>query len=522
MPSQLTGTGLDRLVNIIETDSGIARRVSASDIDRGAQAASELNHMIVEGIREMGLANDGTIDTSDLRALGDWAQAEAPRYQTFVNLYGTNRNGVESGFQLVENEDSSARLFGEDAVDEVADAIYSFGFGDRDGRLIDVNGDLYRSVTLTARWVDDLLTDADMKALSNPNGTTVVEGTTGTGLDRLVDVVNTDAGLIRNISRLDIADGAKAVDALNNMFLDGITTLGLAKDGSIDRSDVTAISDWVRNDPSRKADFMKLYDNGYDKIYNQGADIAYIGVDDNIMPHVGHVINHGMRGVYQIGFGTERGQVINDNGNPDISTAVPANWFDQLLTDADMRALSTTKTPSTPPTLDQGNVDAGGADTGQVETAGTGLDRLVDIINADAGLVRNISRSEITDGARAAAALNDMIVDTIETLGLGTDGRISRSDVMEMNSHIRADGALHDEFLLLRGENENGTETGLQLVLNEGGATKLFDKWAVDNVADAVYHVGLEVENKFFLDDDGDRSYSVSRVAEWIDDLVFT
>ena len=199
-----------------------------------------MNLLLVEGIRALGLTNDGSIDASDLRALGAWARADAGRYETFAALYGTSRNGVETGFQLVEQDGSDARLWGEGAVNEVADAIYSFGFGDRDGRLLDVNGDLYRSVALTASWLDRLLSDADMKALSNPD--VVIEGTTGTGLDRPDRYHRYRSGPPPQRLAADIVEGAKAADALNHMILDGIREMGLANDGTFDKADIISPS----------------------------------------------------------------------------------------------------------------------------------------------------------------------------------------------------------------------------------------------------------------------------------------
>lgn len=705
MAPRLTGTGLDRLVEIIQKDPGLNRRLSDSDINKGAEAASELNHMLLDGIREMGLANDELIDASDLRALGDWIQADSVRNQKFLGFYGTNNKGVETGFQLVEQEDSSTRLFDEDAVDEVADGIYSIGFGYEKGRLLDVDGNLYRSLNLTSGWINRLLTDGDMESLKNVEaevtGTTGtgldhfvtaamtdpgliqnvsrtdmataaravdalnhmylegirelglvndgsfdrsdvqaldewvrldagrhaefvaldqdyhliqkkgstysavsihgdmttkegaaidigpliddgrvphtghvishgmrglyhigagtqdgrvindegkpdistkiaaawldqiltdadiaslnnpeadVAGTTGTGLDLLVEAVLTDPGLQRNLSQTDINTGALAVDAMNHLYLDGIREMGLANDGIIDRSDIQAIDSWVRADAARLAEFMELH-KGYDLIYNKGADYSVLSidgsmfgheghdmnVDDGITPHKGHVINHAMKGIYHIGFGVEKGRIINDEGNPDVSTRVPAEWFDQLLGHHDMMMLN--------------NVDGTALAKG---TTGTGLDKLVDIILDDPGLARNVSRADIAEAARSADAMNNIIVDTIGALGLAKDGRINDVDVEKINKHIRTNDALHDEFLFLRGQQgAAGTESGFHLVQGNGGSTKLFDKFAVNNVADAVYHVGFETQKNMFLDDDGDRSYSVVRVAEWIDELYF-
>lgn len=505
MENRFTGTGLDRLVETIESDMGVQRRVSDSELDKGAQAAGELNHLFLEGIEALGLANDGRLDRSDLRGLSDWIRDDAGRNATYLDLYGRNTGGSETGFQLVQNEDSDNRLFGEDAIDEVADAIYSIGFGyDGRGRSLDVNGDAYRSLNLTASWMNDLLTDADMDGLSNEDGALIVEGTTGTGLDRIIEIINSDPGIARNVSKTDIAEASTAVDALNHIYLDGMSALGIANDGVIDKSDVVALDEWMRSDAGRVAQFTELHAE-WRKVLNKGADLATVdGFNDGVHPHVGHVVNHGFRGIYEIGFGSEDGILLDHNGNPDVGARVPSAWFDQLLAGAEKQSLD--------------NPD--GSLVVEPSTV-TGLDQLIDIINNDAGLARNVSGTDIAEAARAADAMNDILVDVIGTLGVADDGRITDRDVEKMNTHIRSDAELQDEFEFLYGTRTEAGETGFEAVNGNGGEEKLFGKWAINNVADAVYHMAFDIEDNMFRDVDGNESYSVKRVAEWIDDLYF-
>jgi len=532
MGTQPTGTGLDRLVDIIETDAGVARNVSDSNIEKGADAAAGLNAMIVQGIRALGAANDGTIDAADLRGLGDWVQSNKGRYDTYLQLYGPNNS---KGFQLVQGEDSSKFLFGEDAIDEIADAIYSFGFGSTSGnKILDVDGNPYRSVNLTANWLDKLLTDQDMKELSNPNGSTVVEGTTGTGLDRIVEIINDDPGLVRNVSSVDIAKASRAVDAMNHMYLDGMKTLGLVNDGKIDKSDVIALDNWVRSDAGRLVTYKDLSAD-WRLVYNKGADIDYVGINDSIHPHVGHVVNHAFRAIYEIGYGVKDGFLIGPSGKAEVSARLPAPWFDQLLDGkvqgtgghsggshgGDHGGGSSTQNPDTSGdnTAKDDLVNPEGS-TVVKGTTGTGLDEVIDIIVNDPGLARNVSRNDIAEGAEAADAMNSIIVDVIDTLGLAKDGSIDRADVKKMSDYIRSDDALHDEFLALHGSEYSG-RSGFHLVQGQGGTEKLFGKWAVNNVFDAMYSLGREIESHRFVEDDGDLSYGANLAARGIDEFFF-
>lgn len=528
MKARFTGTGLDSLIRIIETDAGVKSTISASKVDAGAQAAGELNHLIVDGIRELGLANDGTIDTADLRGLGDWIQESTARNQTYREFYGANRNGVETGFQLVKGEHGSTKLLGENAIDEVADGIYSVGFGyDDDDRLLDVKGNSYRSITMTANWLDDLLSDADMKTLSNPNGSLVVEGTTGTGLDVIADVFQSAPGLIANVSRTDIATAVRAADALNYMYLDGIKALGLGKDGEIDKRDVVDLDKWIHNNPGRFATFKDL-EKDVRKVIDKGATLATLDeVFDGVHPHIGHIVNHGIKGVYQIGNGTDsKGNILyNYKGELDVGTRVAGEWFDQLLSAADKAGWNKPAAGQDNPDTGQGGSSGSGVIEG---TPGTGLDQLVDIIRTDPGLSARaaqgdiISPEDIAEVARAAEAMNKMIVEAIKSRGLDDDGKISADEIKDISDYIQSDKAMADEFVLLHGrDGGNGVESGLHLAVGDGGTASLFGRHAVNIVAESVYSVGFDVVGDRVLDEDGDLGFSIFRTADYIDDLYF-
>ena len=511
-----TRTGLDELVEIIETDYGLQRRLPQSEIDAGAQAANDLNRLILRGTEALGLVNDGAINSADLRALGEWVQSDSGRYSYFTSLYGTNRNGNETGFQLVEQDNGLVRLFGASAIDEIMNSIYSFGFGSVNGQLIDNEGKPYRSLELTAGWLDQLLTDTDKVSLYNPNTLIDFEGTTGTGLDRLVDVVNEDVGLAYNLSSTDIAEGARAVDSLNRLFLTGIEELGLANDLEIDFSDVRALDEWVQASTYRSSRVDELRgssedgsESGYQLIAYEGARTGYIGIDDGIHPHVGHVVNHVFRGLFQVGNGIEGTQLLNEDGVRDNSVAMVAAWLDQLLTDGDMRSLENT------------NIDTDiDTDIDTVGTTGTGLDRLVDVINADPGILRNISSPDIAKAARAADKLNHLILDGISVLGLADDLRFDGSDLRELSDWVVSFEGRQQNFEFQYGTSNSGAETGFQLVEGDGGSSRLFGEAAINEVADGIYSFGFGTIRGQLLDVDGDPYRSLDLTASWVERLL--
>ncbi len=61
-----TGTGLDGLISTMAEDAGLNNRIATSQITAGLKAADGMNNIIVNAIRATGVANDGTLTTSDV------------------------------------------------------------------------------------------------------------------------------------------------------------------------------------------------------------------------------------------------------------------------------------------------------------------------------------------------------------------------------------------------------------------------------------------------------------------------
>ena len=153
-------------------------------------------------------------------------------------------------------------------------------------------------------------------------------------------------------------------------------------------------------------------------------------------------------------------------------------------------------------------------------TTGTGLDQLVDIITEDDGLIERISTSEIRGGAEAAQGMNEIIIEKIIETGVANDGGISAYDMYLINEAIQNDPDAHERFTELHGNDEDGVETGFHLVQGDGSRTELFDRSAVNTVADGIYHMGFDIQNGYFVNEDGNKNAHVSYVSDWLNKLL--
>ena len=140
------------------------------------------------------------------------------------------------------------------------------------------------------------------------------------------------------------------------------------------------------------------------------------------------------------------------------------------------------------------------------------------IIRNDPGLAANVSEAEIDQGVQAALGMLDIIteaLDYVKAQGGAQDG-ISEADVVAINDYIRADADLLARFTEYHGDDENGVETGYHLVQGDGATTRLFRRNAVNTVLDGIFHIGFEIEDGRFVNEDGNANASVGQVADWL------
>jgi hypothetical protein len=114
--------------------------------------------------------------------------------------------------------------------------------------------------------------------------------------------------------------------------------------------------------------------------------------------------------------------------------------------------------------------------------------------------------------------MNRLIVEAIRATGAADGGTIDAAEVRELNAWLRANHL--GEWTALHGDDGAGVETGFHLVQGDGATTQLLNNNAVNTVADGLYHMGFEIRNGRFLNEDGMANASVSQVSQWLNALL--
>ena len=183
-----TGTGLDRIVDTIKADTGLARWTSAADINAGATIANDLNKLVLQAVAATNAMTDGWITSIDLQAMNTWLRADPARYARFLELHGDDENGAETGYHLVQNDGASTTLFGRNLINGPADSIYHFGFDIKDGRFVNEDGDANASLSDVAAWLNYFIKGSTLVVGSDT--ASVLTGTAGQ--DHIMGMWNAD------------------------------------------------------------------------------------------------------------------------------------------------------------------------------------------------------------------------------------------------------------------------------------------------------------------------------------------
>ena len=148
-----TGTGLDELVQVIKSDTGLSRYTSADDINEGAEAANEMNHILVEAIQNLKLAEDGVISIEDVVALNQYIRTN---YLTeWTDLHGDDERGEETGFHLVQNDGAREKYRGDNFINTVIDGIYHLGFEIKGDYILNEDGNRNANLGDLATWLNN-------------------------------------------------------------------------------------------------------------------------------------------------------------------------------------------------------------------------------------------------------------------------------------------------------------------------------------------------------------------------------
>lgn len=340
-----TGTGLDIALNVIDSDSGLARNASSSDLAAGKAAAAGLNKIIVDGIRALGIANDKYLSMDDVRALSNWIRADGELRGEFETLYGKG----EQNFQRVLDEGGTSRLHGAEAIDQVFGTIYRVGFGIDDAVFGGPSGSerasVWQATTYLLQVLREDLASGSLAAGTGSNtggsgsggsssGGSVSVGSsapTGTGLDRIVDLIKVDRPLSWHIERDEILEGAEAAAQLNRMLVDGVEARGLMRDGKITANEIGSLGEWVRSNSDRHETFLFLHgdspernNDGYQAVVNKGAGAKMFNLN---------AVNTVFDGIYDFGFTTSGGDIKDDTDGKTTPLVDVAQWMTVLLSE---------------------------------------------------------------------------------------------------------------------------------------------------------------------------------------------
>lgn len=468
-----TGTGLDQFVGFVFSDYSLVGNVSNEDALTAAQAADQLNHLIIQAANEVHIggassaAADGVFTAEEVAAMSAWIRANC--LEQWTALHGDDEDTYETGFHLVQNDGSALEQRGENLINTVIDGTYHMGFEICDGRFLNEDGDLNVCVDDVASWLTAFW-DGD-------------HSNTGTPLDRLTDLIHGDPGLGCNLPETEIAAGVGAANSLNSLLMSAVSASHVLDDGNISAADVVTLADRIHGDASLLKQWTDLHGSGGKNVAETGfhlvkgdggwSDLFGLSLVDTVA-----------EGIYDIGFGAANGQLFNEKGVAGASTADVASWLNYFLAD-------------------------------QGATA-TGLDAMVDLMQLDPGLAQCTPLADINAGMAAANEMNGLIVGMIDTLQANDDHWITVEEVTAMNGIIRSDPALLQRWVDLHGDDEEGCETGYHLIQNDGSNIEYLGDNLVNTVADGIYHMCFDICDGRFLNEDGDLNVGVDEVATWL------
>lgn len=326
MTAGTTNTGLDEAVDIILNDYGLTSRISGADLREGAAAADGMNGHIVAAIRATGVANDGTLTTSDVYTLNSYIRGH--NLASWTALHGDDEGDAETGFHQVQGDGAAARLFGQAAVDTILDSLYHLGFEIDGGRFVNEDGNANASVEDVAYWLSELL-EAELAAgtLASDRADPQVHGTTGTGLDLVTETIVDDPGLNANISQHQINVGAAAADAMNALIVEGIRAAGIADDGDITAIDLIDLNHWIKI--HHQAEWIALHGDDED---GKETGLHLVQGDGGRSYLYGHeAVDTVADGLYHLGFDIQWGRFLNEDGNANALVSQVAEWLTLLL-----------------------------------------------------------------------------------------------------------------------------------------------------------------------------------------------
>ncbi|NBC96784.1 MAG: hypothetical protein GVY27_10570, partial [Deinococcus-Thermus bacterium] len=329
LPEGGTGTGLDAIVETIGTDAGLADALAPAEIAGAMTTADAVNGLLLEAIDATGAANDARLTGSDLIDVSAYLQAN--HAATMAEAFGDG-GADTTGLETIRNAGATSTFAGVPAIDRAFESVWASGFPVDERHFVRLDGKL-SPVPLAAEVLDELLADElATGALVNPDVDFLTSGTTGTGLDRVVDLVLDNATFADTIGTARLDAAVRGADAMNTALVDAIRATGVAEDGAFSTSDMAEINDHLL-DRGRDGDidWAALRDPddgvGYDAVLDTpNGGTRLFGTD----PY-----NRVFDNIYNLGFATAGPKLTDGDGDGDTEAGLSAvrDYLNALLAD---------------------------------------------------------------------------------------------------------------------------------------------------------------------------------------------
>lgn len=151
-----TGTTFDKIIPVIYSDEGLLLKVSMDDIRAGAKAADDMNVLLVEAIKTLGVAEDKYISIDEVKAINQYL---VDNYASeWAVLHGDDEDGEETGYHRIQNDGAVGIGYNKNIINNLADSIYHLGFPTRfANNLENEDGNKNASFSAVAYWLNKAL-----------------------------------------------------------------------------------------------------------------------------------------------------------------------------------------------------------------------------------------------------------------------------------------------------------------------------------------------------------------------------
>jgi hypothetical protein len=341
-----TGTGLDKLVNIIRNDEWLQnrvfpkseikknqrRKITQEDIDVWARNANEMNRIIIYWIKATWIANDWVLTAWDIIDLNYYINKNF--FRKWISLHWNDEKTYESGFHRVQGDGWNTILFWENAINTVADDIYHLWFiaNKRNNRILNEDWNNNATFSLLAYRLSNLLEkELQNGSLKNDSIVEVKNIKTNTSLDKIVDYIKNDIWLNQRVKTSDIMKWARSANEMNKILVEAMKMTWAANDNFISVDDVKAMHVYIVQNYKDKWINLHWVDNGvYKTWFNL---VVWAGASKKIYGR--NAVNQVFEGIYNLGFSTDNDyRTKNEKWKYSVWFNSISEWLNALMWDS--------------------------------------------------------------------------------------------------------------------------------------------------------------------------------------------